>query len=154
VKQVNVHVVILAVCLGFSPLLCKGDDDAGKVLSSVRVYQLKERVFCEVRIENATTRPIEAHRTPSSLSFSDVPGEPQTAGEAVLKSWGPMFRSDGLTIQLRPGETFIKQIDITSRVHPGTFSVFASWGPDKDIPRARQEGVVTLTKPEAPASQK
>jgi hypothetical protein len=134
--------------------LCKGDDDAGKVLSSVRVYQLKERVFCEVRIENATTQTIEAHRTPGSLSFSDVPREPQNAGEVVLKSWGPIFRGDKLTIQLRPGETFIKKFDITSRVHPGTFSVVASWEPDKNIPAAHQEGVVTITKPEAPTSPK
>ena len=90
---------------------------------------------------------------PGSLSFSDMPGEPQNAGEVVLKSWGPMFLEDKLTIRLRPGEAFIKKFDITSRVHPGTFSVVASWGPDKDIPVAHQEGVVELRKPEAPVGR-
>lgn len=153
---------MLIIYLLSCALLCMADEP-GQVLTSVRVYQQKDRVWCEVRIENATTEAIEARRTPTSLNFTEDAaraGEDNASNQhgdstrkTELKGWGIIFRDeDRLTIRLRPNESFIRRFDITSRVggHEGKFSVVASWGPDKNIPRARQEGPVELRAVAAP----
>ena len=140
---------ILRLLVLMSALVCgsvaRGAEDA-KVTTSVRVFVEEGRLYAEVQVANDGKEGIEVHKSPSSVSFFDLTYHPSHydartgEGEGQFRSFGVMFREDRAMVVLRPGERFMKRIDLSKRIklEPARYSVRADWNVDKGVPAARQ----------------
>jgi hypothetical protein len=106
-------------------------------------------VYAEVEVRNDSQLPLEVHKSPSSISLlnlssSKAKSDVRTGtGEGQIEGASITFVADQSVVLLRPGEGFIKKLDLTGRfkAKPARYSVTACWDNDKGLPQAKQPAV-------------